>query len=92
MVYLKIEKRRFFCKSCKKPFIEPVQGIVKGRKSKTRFRKHIDWCATNFSDLKRVVTNGKTEGFNRKVKLTQRSAYGFKKFDNNRLKLIYLRK
>jgi len=54
MVILKIEKRRFYCKSCKKPFTEPVQGIVKGRKSTTRFRKHILWCATNFADLKRV--------------------------------------
>jgi transposase len=54
MVILKITKRRFFCKSCKKPFTEPIQGIVKGRKSTIRFRKHILWCATNFADLKRV--------------------------------------
>ena len=54
MVILKIEKRRFYCKFCKKPLTEPVQGIVKGRKSTTRFRKHILWCATNFADLKRV--------------------------------------
>jgi transposase len=54
MVILKITKRRFFCKSCKKPFTEPVQGITKGRKTTTRFRKHILWCATNFADLKRV--------------------------------------
>ena len=27
---------------------------MKGRKSTTRFRKHILWCATNFADLKRV--------------------------------------
>ncbi len=53
-VILKITKRRFYCKSCKKPFTEPVQGIVKGRKTTTRFRKHILWCATNFADLKRV--------------------------------------
>lgn len=53
-VYLKITKRRFFCKTCKKPFTEPVQGIVKGFRSTVRFRKHILWCATNFADLKRV--------------------------------------
>lgn len=53
-VYLKIEKRRFYCKSCKKPFTEPIQGIIKGRRSTVRFRKHVLWCATNFSDLKRV--------------------------------------
>lgn len=54
MVYLKITKRRFFCKTCKKPFTEPVQGIIKGYRSTVRFRKHVLWCATNFADLKRV--------------------------------------
>ncbi len=54
MVYLKITKRRFFCKNCKKPFTEPVQGIIKGYRSTVRFRKHVLWCATNFADLKRV--------------------------------------
>jgi len=54
VIYLKITKRRFYCKSCKKPFTEPVQGIIKGFKSTVRFRKHVLWCATNFGDLKRV--------------------------------------
>ena len=54
VVYLKITKRRFYCKSCKKAFTEPVQGIIKGFKSTVRFRKHLIWCATNFADLKRV--------------------------------------
>lgn len=54
MVYLRITKRRFFCKSCKKPFTEPIQGIIKGYRSTVRFRKHVLWCATNFADLKRV--------------------------------------
>lgn len=54
MVYLKIVKRRFYCKSCKKPFTEPVQGVIKGFKSTRRFRTHIRWCASNFGDLKRV--------------------------------------
>jgi len=53
-VFLKIEKRRFFCKTCKKPFTEPIQGIVKGRRTTVRFRKHIFWCATNFDNLKNV--------------------------------------
>jgi transposase len=54
IVYLKITKRRFYCKKCKKPFTEPIQGIIKGYRSTVRFRKHVLWCATNFSDLKRV--------------------------------------
>lgn len=58
-VYLKIKKRRFFCKSCKKPFTEPIQGIIKGRRSTVRFRKHIFWCAANFDNLKRVQQKNK---------------------------------
>ena len=54
-VILKITKRRFYCKNCKKPFTEPVTGIVKGRRSTVRFRKHVFWCASNYQDLKRVM-------------------------------------
>jgi len=35
------------------------------------------------------LTNGRTEGFNRKAKLIQRCAYGFRSFKNYRLKLLY---
>jgi transposase len=35
------------------------------------------------------LTNGRTEGFNRKAKLIQRNAYGFKNFENYRKRLIY---
>ena len=54
MVILKITKRRFLCKSCKKPFTETIQGIIKRCKSTIRFRKHILWSANKFADLKRV--------------------------------------
>lgn len=50
-VYLNIRKRRFYCKSCKKPFTEPVQGIKKGFRTTDRFRRHIMWCADNFANL-----------------------------------------
>lgn len=53
-------------------------------------RTLMDWRYEILNYFKRRVTNGKTEGFNRKAKLIQRSAYGFKKFENYRLKLIYL--
>jgi transposase len=33
-------------------------------------------------------SNGITEGFHRKMKLIQRRAYGFKNFDNYRLRVI----
>ena len=57
MVFLKIKKRRFQClnQDCKAIFREPIQGVKKGYKSTRRFRKHIQWCASNFSDLKRVM-------------------------------------
>ena len=53
-------------------------------------RTLMDWRQEILNYFKRRVTNGKTEGFNRKAKLIQRAAYGFKKFENYRLKLIYL--
>jgi len=58
IVYLRIKKRRFQCqnKECRAIFREPIQGIKKGYKSTRRFRKHIQWCASNFTDLKRVMS------------------------------------
>ena len=50
-IYLKIKKRRFYCKSCKSPFTEPIQGIRKGFRTTERFRKHIMWCCDNFGNL-----------------------------------------
>jgi transposase len=35
------------------------------------------------------LNNGRTEGYNRKAKLVQRCAYGFRSFKNYRLKLLY---
>ena len=35
------------------------------------------------------LNNGKTEGYNCKAKLIQRCAYGFRSFENYRLKLLY---
>ena len=36
------------------------------------------------------ITNARTEGYNRKAKLIQRNAYGYKKFENYRLRLLTL--
>lgn len=48
-----------------------------------RWRKEIlNYFRTN-------ITNGKTEGYNRKAKLIQRKAYGYRNFENYRLRLIY---
>ena len=53
-VILKIRKRRFRCKSCKKLFRESIRGIFKGFRTSQRFRKHVMWCASQFSNLSRV--------------------------------------
>jgi transposase len=53
-VILYIIKRRFFCKKCKRPFTEPVQGIRKGKRTTERFRRSLLWACENFTDLKRV--------------------------------------
>lgn len=53
-VTLYIEKRRFFCKPCSKPFTEPISGISKGKRTTERFRRHLLWAAKRFADLKAV--------------------------------------
>jgi transposase len=52
--YLLIRKRRFFCKTCRKPFMEPVQGIGKGRRTTHRFQASVCRSAELYSDLKSV--------------------------------------
>ena len=53
-IILRLKKRRFFCKPCRKPFTEPVQGIGKRHRTTSRYRREVLWAAENFSDLKRV--------------------------------------
>lgn len=53
-VRLSIKKRRFFCKTCRKPFTEPVQGVMKGRRTTERYRRGVVWACGTFTDLKEV--------------------------------------
>jgi len=53
-VTLVITKHRYFCKPCKKPFMEPISGIRKGRRTTERYRNQLLWACENFTDLKRV--------------------------------------
>lgn len=55
-VTLVITKRRFFCKPCKKPFMEPVSGIRKGRRTTERYRNQLLWACEHFTDLRKVRT------------------------------------
>ncbi|ASQ46510.1 hypothetical protein clem_09805 [Legionella clemsonensis] len=41
-------------------------------------------------DLGKTQNNGITEGFHRKMKLIQRRAYGFRNFENYRLRVRVL--
>jgi transposase len=54
IVFLKIEKRRFWCKSCRKPFTEYIAGIKKGSRTTERFKRSVLWACENFADLTRV--------------------------------------
>lgn len=53
-ISLKILKRRFFCKTCKRPFTEPVPGILPGRRTTQRFRLAIMEACEKYTDLSRV--------------------------------------
>lgn len=53
-IYLRINKRRFWCAPCRKPFTEPVEGITKGHKTTQRLKRSVLWACENFVDLERV--------------------------------------
>jgi transposase len=51
---MRVKKRRFFCKPCKKPFTEPISGVQKGQRTTERYRRGVTWACGAFSDLKQV--------------------------------------
>ena len=53
-VRLRIKKRRFYCKSCRKPFTEPIEGVGVRKRSTYRYQREVLWAAENFSDLSAV--------------------------------------
>lgn len=54
IVFLKIQKRRFWCHNCQKPFTEYIPGIKKGSRTTERFKRAVLWACENFVDLERV--------------------------------------
>lgn len=54
IVFLKIVKRRFWCKPCAKPFTEYIPGIKKGSRTTERFKRSVLWACENFSNLSQV--------------------------------------
>ncbi|HNA62958.1 MAG TPA: ISL3 family transposase [Rhabdochlamydiaceae bacterium] len=54
MIFLEVWKHRYFCKPCKRPFTEPLPGVLPRRQTTQRFRAQVYWACENFTDLKRV--------------------------------------
>lgn len=53
-ITLEIEKNRYYCKQCRKPFTESIPGILPRRRTTQRLRRSIQWACLNFADLKKV--------------------------------------
>jgi transposase len=56
---------------------------------KTLRKTFLKWKNEILYYFKTGLTNARVEGFNRKCKLIQRKAYGFKSFKNYRLRVLY---
>jgi transposase len=54
MIVLRVRKRRYLCRTCKKPFTESLPGVRKGDRCTDRYRRGLRWASENFSDLKKV--------------------------------------
>lgn len=53
-VFIKIEKHRYYCKPCRKPFTEPIDGVLPKKRTTQRFRRDLLWACENFADLTKV--------------------------------------
>lgn len=51
---LRIKKRRYYCKTCRKPFTEPIQGVMPGRRTTQRYRESLMLACEKYSSLKQV--------------------------------------
>lgn len=71
-LWLRIEKHRYYCKSCRKPFTEPVDCVWPRRRSTYQFRKAIARDCERFVNLDLVRTeHGSSSGFIYKVHYDQ---------------------
>lgn len=53
-LWLRIEKHRYYCKTCRKPFTEPVEGIWPGRRTTSHFRSAVASDCENYTNLSLV--------------------------------------
>lgn len=54
LVVLIVRKRRYYCKTCKKPFTEPLKGVLPKQRTTQRLRRTLLWATERFSSLKDV--------------------------------------
>ena len=80
--YLMIQKRRFLCKNCRKPFMEPVAGISKGKRTTQRFQASVCRAAELYSDLSSVQRTHKCS-----ADTVYRATYA--QLELNRRKMLY---
>lgn len=55
VIWLRIKKHRYYCKPCKKPFTEPVRGILPRRRTTQRLRMRILKDCEDLVNLSRVA-------------------------------------
>jgi transposase len=53
-VTLIVRKRRYYCRSCRKPFTEPIAGVMPKQRTTQRFKRTLLWATERFSSLKDV--------------------------------------
>lgn len=53
-LYIEIIKQRYFCKACKKPFVERIDGFKNRQRSTGRFEKFIAEMCEQFSNISNV--------------------------------------
>lgn len=74
--------KRAFTKMTDRMALSQLPEIKSLRRTLMRWRKEI------LAYFKTKLTNGKTEGYNNLAKLLQRRAFGFRSFENYRLRLL----
>lgn len=55
-LWLRVNKHRYYCKPCKKPFTEPTPGVWPKRRTTQRFRHGLADACEDLTDLSRVRT------------------------------------
>jgi transposase len=53
-LYIEITKQRYFCKQCRKPFVERIDGFKPNQRSTGRFEKYIAEMCEKFSNISDV--------------------------------------